>query len=350
MTAREVWITGIGLVSSLGAGREAHAAALRDGASPVVDETSFAPFPVHPLPANLGMEQAIPRREWRQMETWQRLGTFAAGLCLDDAGARGMVADLDLVVAAGGGERDIGLDEQILAGALDENGRNRAMAEGLRPTLFLAQLSNLLAGSVSIAHGVGGSSRTLIGEEIAGAEAVRVAWARVAAGTSRAVLTGAAYVAERPDLLLHQQSGGALHRGAWKPVEERRGAVLGSAAAFLLLEDAEAARARGATPAARLARVATDQHHDDASRLARLAALRGDAALRVSAATGAVAGEAEAAGNRAVFSADLLGHPVDAAFPVALALGALLGGDSAEVFGCGLLAGEFAARLERVAV
>jgi len=44
---------------------------------------------------------------------------------------------------------------------------------GLRPTLFLAQLSNLLAGNISIVHGVTGSSRTFMGEEVAGVDAVR---------------------------------------------------------------------------------------------------------------------------------------------------------------------------------
>src|SRR3712207_8516744 len=42
-------------------------------------------------------------------------------------------------------------------------------AGGLRPTLFLAQLSNLLAGNISIVHGVAGSSRTFMGEESAAA-------------------------------------------------------------------------------------------------------------------------------------------------------------------------------------
>ena len=50
----------------------------------------------------------------------------------------------------------------------------------LRPTLFLAQLSNLLAGNISIVHGVTGSSRTFMGEETAGVDAVRIAFARIA--------------------------------------------------------------------------------------------------------------------------------------------------------------------------
>ena len=50
----------------------------------------------------------------------------------------------------------------------------------LRPTLFLAQLSNLLAGNISIVHGVTGSSRTFMGEEAAGIDAARIALARIA--------------------------------------------------------------------------------------------------------------------------------------------------------------------------
>ena len=41
----------------------------------------------------------------------------------------------------------------------------------LRPTLFLAQLSNLLAGNISIVHGVTGASRTFMGEESSGVDA-----------------------------------------------------------------------------------------------------------------------------------------------------------------------------------
>ena len=42
---------------------------------------------------------------------------------------------------------------------------NERLMNDLRPTLFLAQLSNLLAGNISIVHGVTGSSRTFMGEE-----------------------------------------------------------------------------------------------------------------------------------------------------------------------------------------
>ena len=77
----------------------------------------------------------------------------------------------------------------------------------LRPTLFLAQLSNLLAGNIAIVHGVTGSSRTFMGEEASGVDAVRIALARIAAGQSDIALVGAAHNGERKDLLLLYEFG-----------------------------------------------------------------------------------------------------------------------------------------------
>jgi len=85
-----------------------------------------------------------------------------------------------MIVAAGGGERDLDVDAAILTARAD--GRSGALNErlmnDLRPTLFPAQLSNMLAGNISIVHGVSGSSRTFMGEEAAGVDAVRIAWAK----------------------------------------------------------------------------------------------------------------------------------------------------------------------------
>ncbi len=67
--SREVWVTGIGLVSSLGEGAEAHFANLRDPAGkPVVDEAKLAPYPFHPLAA-VDFGKQIPKKsDQRQME------------------------------------------------------------------------------------------------------------------------------------------------------------------------------------------------------------------------------------------------------------------------------------------
>lgn len=168
--SRDVVITGIGLASSLGEGVEAHAAALAVGAPPVVDAATLAPYPVHRLKP-LELDRQIPKKsDQRQMEPWQRLGVYAAGLALDDAGLKEdseAKATLQVVVAAGGGERDHAVDSAILSGLRGANQPgsflNERLMGDLRPTLFLAQLSNLLAGNIAIVHGVTGASRTFMG-------------------------------------------------------------------------------------------------------------------------------------------------------------------------------------------
>src|SRR5438132_6049944 len=114
--AKEVWITGIGIVSSLGEGLDAHWDALNAGKINV-DDKRFAPYIVHPL-APVSFDTQIPKKgDQRQMEAWQRIGTYAAGLALDSAGIKGnqeILSRTDMVIAAGGGERDATVDMAIL--------------------------------------------------------------------------------------------------------------------------------------------------------------------------------------------------------------------------------------------
>ena len=89
MSARDVVITGIGLVSSLGEGAGRHWQALSmPGLKPLLERDRYAPYTIHPLPEIDWGLQIAKRGDQRQMETWQRLGTYAAGLALDDAGIK----------------------------------------------------------------------------------------------------------------------------------------------------------------------------------------------------------------------------------------------------------------------
>jgi 3-oxoacyl-[acyl-carrier-protein] synthase II len=340
---RDALITGIGLVSSLGEGVEAHRAALASG-QPVLDRTSFAPWMVHPIAAP-AYDRMIPKRDQRQMEPWQRIGTYAAGLALESAGIRSDTALLDrthMLVAAGGGERDYAVDAAVLAGmpkAADPGAfLNEHLMSDLRPTLFLAQLSNLLAGNISIVHGVVGSSRTLMGEEAAGADAARIACARIAAGQGDLFLVGGSYNGERPDLLLQYEMGGALWKrpftGVWSRQAEGGGMVLGSLGCFLVIESRAHAEARGATARARIAGIATDrcrrQPGEAAANAARQLADFGrlEAAAVLSGASGVAAATAEEAAFLATTglpvraTGSLLGHAVEPSFIANLALAA----------------------------
>ena len=371
---RDVVITGIGLASSLGEGISVHAQALSAGSAPVVDAQSFAPYPLHALKP-LELDRQIPKKsDQRQMEPWQRLGVYTAGLALDSAGIKEDAetkGQLQVIVAAGGGERDHAVDSAILTGLRDapEPGTylNEHLMSDLRPTLFLAQLSNLLAGNIGIVHGITGASRTFMGEEQAGVDAIRTAHARIAAGQADIILVGGAYNAERRDMLLLFELGGYLRKGGFAPVfarDDAPGLITGSASAFLVLESAERAAARGAHVHARLVSVgATRSRRASGTVEKALSGLLGSfgplsaATLAVSAATGCAGITAEEGAALAatvpkakrVAAGDLVGHSVEAAFPVAVALAAaaLSEGQAGDaiVTGAGHWRGEGAAHL-----
>src|SRR5882762_4163587 len=266
----EVWITGIGIATSLGEGLDANWDALNQRRINV-DEKALAPYIVHPwTPVNFDAQ--IPKKgDQRQMEAWQRIGTYAAGLALESAGVKGnkdILGRMDMVIAAGGGERDLAVDCSILTTQAQGNAApgllNERLMSGLRPTLFLAQLSNLLAGNIAIVHGVCGTSRTFMGEEAAGVDAARIALARIEAGQSDIALIGGSQNGERKDLLVLYEFDDFNLRDKFAPVWARQnnaGFALGSAGAFLVIESKAHAEARGAKPYACLANAVADLAH-----------------------------------------------------------------------------------------
>jgi 3-oxoacyl-[acyl-carrier-protein] synthase II len=268
--ARDVWITGYGLLSPVGETPAAWFEALGDPARwrATVDLETSPPFPIHPI-RDYALEKQVPKPgDQRAMGPLMQYGAYAAGLALDMAGIKGdtaLLQETHLVAASGGGERDWELDKQILAKLDAANDRGafliQQLSDGLRPTLFLAQLPNLFAGNISIIHGVAGSSRTFMGEEAAGVDALRVAFRRCAGGQGDIFLVGAAFNAFRPDIQQQYHAGGILLTGGWRPLWHRpdAGLAFGSSGAFLVLEAKERAEKRGAKPRARLLAVESER-------------------------------------------------------------------------------------------
>jgi 3-oxoacyl-[acyl-carrier-protein] synthase II len=346
--AREAWITGIGIVSCLGEGPDAHWQAL-GGPPREPDATTYPPYFIHKI-APLDLDKQIPKKgDQRQMEAWQRTGTYAAGLALDSAGIKGnaeVLAHTDMIVAAGGGERDIAADAGILSGiaaaSSPEAFLNERLMSDLRPTLFLAQLSNLLAGNISIVHGVTGSSRTFMGEESAGVDAVRIALSRIEAGQSNIALVGGSYNSERPDLVMLYQFAGHVLKDKFAPVWRREphpGFAVAALGAFLVIESRAHAEARGAKRIAKLSAVLSDRSKrkpgDVTSALKRL---WGRMAGRLQAGHVAVisgaSGAAPATAEERAFLAEhpdiavratgtYLGHAFEPQFPMNVALAAI---------------------------
>jgi 3-oxoacyl-[acyl-carrier-protein] synthase II len=345
---RDVVVTGIGIVSSLGVGRAAHEALILGDAAPapIVDTERFAPYPVHPLPVIEWSEQIPKRGDQRQMENWQRLGVFAAGLALDDAGFKDdaeACASMDMIVAAGGGERDIKVDSMIIDEGLKRNDRetllNEKLTTELRPTLFLAQLSNLLAGNISIVHKVTGSSRTFMGEEGAGVSAVETAAARIRAGQSTHALVGGAFIAERVDIILMVEAIKGHQTGEWSSIWKRDkdhggGMIMGSVGAFLILESRGHAEARGARIYCTIEAVEGDRGRRDEGRLEKRLDRMVEGAQPGLILSGTTGFHDLAAREKSFFEAKfpqaairgfggLIGHSVEAQFTAGIALAAM---------------------------
>jgi 3-oxoacyl-[acyl-carrier-protein] synthase II len=344
---KEVWITGIGLATSLGEGLDANWDAL-NARRINVDEKTFAPYIVHPW-AQVNLDTQIPKKgDQRQMEAWQRIGTYAAGLALDSAGVKGnkeILGRMDMIVAAGGGERDLAVDCSILNQGAKGNPApgflNERLMNDLRPTLFLAQLSNLLAGNIAIVHGVTGSSRTFMGEEAAGVDAARIALARIAAGQSDIALIGGSQNGERKDLLVLYEFGGFNLKDKFAPVWARQnnaGFALGSAGAFLVIESKAHAQARGAKPYARLTNVVADLARRNrpgavTATLQRLWGKLGKLESKGAILTGATGAEPVTSEERAFLAehpafavratGTMFGHTMETQFPLGIGLAAL---------------------------
>ncbi|MBD8554727.1 beta-ketoacyl-ACP synthase [Rhizobium sp. CFBP 8762] len=360
-SANDVVITGVGIVTSLGVGAEPHVAMLTSNMTPqpIVETERFAPYPIHPLPQIDWSQQIAKRGDQRQMENWQRLGVFSAGLALDDAGLKDNLeacSSMDMIVAAGGGERDINVDSLIVDEALKRNDReqllNEKLTTELRPTLFLAQLSNLLAGNISIVHKVTGSSRTFMGEEAAGISAIETAFARIKAGQSTHTLVGGAFSAERLDIVLLIEGIQGHSRDKWSPIWSRDqgeggGMIMGSVGAFLVLESREHAEARGARIYATIDAIGGDRGKRDngrmESRLSDLAAAAEGIDPASTVIFSGTSGFPELAAREKVFLEErfpaasirafggLVGHGLEAQFPLGLAFAALSLGSHAVV-------------------
>ncbi|MDR6901683.1 beta-ketoacyl-ACP synthase [Rhizobium miluonense] len=357
----DVVITGIGIVTCQGVGKDAHVALLKADKAPatIVETEKFKPYPVHPLP-EIDWSQQIPKRgDQRQMENWQRIGVFTAGLALDDAGFKDDLeacGTMDMIVAAGGGERDTNVDTLIVNEGLKRNDRelllNEKLTTELRPTLFLAQLSNLLAGNISIVHKVTGSSRTFMGEEASGISAVETAFHRIKSGESSHALVGGAFSAERLDMILLIESINAHAIGDWHPVWSRKpedggGMIMGSLSAFLVLESRAHAEARGAHVYATIDAVEGDRGRRDEGKLeARLERMLAPAKQAPGDATVVFSGTTAipdlAKREKAVIEAQLpeaairgysgvSGHGLEGQFPLGLAFAALAVANEAKV-------------------
>lgn len=245
---RRVVITGMGSISAAGCGGSAAVAdALARRTPAIAPLTAFA---LDGCGSRLAAEvddarlmSLLDPEAVRRLSRICRMAVAACRLAVEDAGVEGG-ARLGLAVGSEYGD--------FRSGAEFFNGFLRRGPAGLSPMIFPNTVMNSMAAVVSIAIGAKAPSVTLNQATVAGDLAVARAAALIAGGRADTVVAGGV------DEIFHDVYRGLSALGALSPMSgdapegcrpyapDHNGPVLGEGATFLVLEEREVARRRGA--------------------------------------------------------------------------------------------------------
>jgi 3-oxoacyl-[acyl-carrier-protein] synthase II len=233
----DVVITGMGAVTPLGIGARtlherwtAGVCGVRDGEAPCAD---FEPT------------DFLSRKEARRADRCTQLAIAASEEALRDAGWDGGELPYDprrIGCIIGTGIGGIGTLEHNHT-LLERDG-----AKAVSPLAVPLMMSNAPAAALSMRHDLRGHVYGIVSACAAGAHAIGSAVRAIQAGDATAVVTGGAEAALTP---LSKAAFAALDAtstsGVSRPFDIRRdGFVMGEGAGIIVLEDGDAARARGA--------------------------------------------------------------------------------------------------------
>ena len=273
MTHRRIWITGLGLVTPIGTGVDAFRAGLRAATSPVKRIDRFDPSPFRSRVAaqvdDFDPLAWMPPKTARQLDRFSQFGMVAGQLALDDAELR--------PGQDGGADPDrigIYLGSALGGIAFAEEQHERYLDKGIRqvaPTLALAVFGGAAPANLGIALDVRGPILSTANSCASGGVALGEALGDLREGRVDAAIAGGCEVPLSPlafgafDIIRALGAGHNDDPGhAARPFDaERDGFVMGEGAALLVLEEAEAAERRGATPYAEILGygATSDAHH-----------------------------------------------------------------------------------------
>jgi 3-oxoacyl-(acyl-carrier-protein) synthase len=248
-------ITGLGVVSPIGIGRAAFLEALRDPEAArrrafsqprsVLSDARFQRAQVAEV-ANFDAAQFLGDKGLRNFDRLTRMLIVAAKHALEDAGVK-----RDGAFTGFAPER-IGICAATAYGALDSITEINRVAElehprFLNPSRFPNTVINSAAGYASIWEGLEGPNVTIVDGNCGAADAVLTAETHLAADRADVLLVGGAEVLSEPLYLAFERLGALAEQDFEAGASEGlRGARLGEGAALCALEDAAAARRRGA--------------------------------------------------------------------------------------------------------
>jgi 3-oxoacyl-[acyl-carrier-protein] synthase II len=244
---KRVVITGLGVVSSVGLGKEAFWNGIL-GEAPTGDRriTDFDPT------------QYFGPKEVRRADRVTHFAVGATEMCLDDAGRPEFDLDRAGVFMATGIGGLTTLEEQI--GIRIEKGAKR-----VSPFLVPMMMGNAAAGTISMRFGWRGPSEATVTACASATHAIGNAARVIASGRCDAMLTGGTEAAMTETGVAGFANMTALSKsGVSRPFDsERDGFVIAEGAGTVLLEEYEHAKARGAHIYAEVVGAANtaDAHH-----------------------------------------------------------------------------------------
>ncbi|MPZ97729.1 MAG: beta-ketoacyl-ACP synthase II [Dehalococcoidia bacterium] len=252
-TPRRVVVTGIGMMTPVGIGREASWQALlnfQNGIRSItLCDTSDLKSRVAGEVADFDASQWIESKEARRMDRFTHLAIAASAEAIEQSGLD-ITAEADEIgVMIGSGIGGMSwLEEQF--DVFFHKGPSR-----VSPFLVPAFISDMAAGQVSIHFGARGPNYNTVSACASGADAVGTAAEVIRRGDAVAMLAGGAEAAVTRMSIAAFAASRALATGrnddpehASRPFDlERDGFVLAEGAATLVLEDYEHAMERGAS-------------------------------------------------------------------------------------------------------
>ena len=269
MSKRRVVVTGLGMLSPLGASVETSwegLTAARSGIAPI------AAFDADSFPVRFGgavpefdMSSYLPAKEARRMDGFIQWGLAAGIQAIRHSGLEDSDSDLSRVgVAMGSGIGGINTIETCHQVLLDR-GPNK-----VSPFFVPSSIINMVSGHLSIMYGYRGPNIAITTACTTGTHNIGYAARMIAYGDADVMIAGGAEKATSPTTMAGFASMKALSARNDSPAEASRpwdlnrdGFVLSDGAGALVLESLEHATARGATILAELSGfgASADAHH-----------------------------------------------------------------------------------------
>jgi 3-oxoacyl-[acyl-carrier-protein] synthase II len=241
-----VVITGLGVVSPIGTGKEtfwANLTAGKNGIGPIThfDTTGFTSRiagEVKDFEPGLYME----KKEAKRLVKFIQFGVAASKLAIEDANLQITPENAaDIGVIFGSGIGGIGfLEEQ--ARTLHEKGPDR-----LSPFTVPFMITDMAAGYISILLGAKGPNMCVVTACATGTNCIGEAFKLIQRGGATAVIAGGSEAAITPLGIGSFCAARALSNAGSRPFDKTRdGFVMGEGGGSVILEDLESAQARGA--------------------------------------------------------------------------------------------------------